>query len=159
LDLERNGSCKIWIMQEMNHARFELCMKWIVKYLDQARFGLGKIWVGKIWIVQDLDRLNLDHARFRLSKIWILLYTMYKIMNKYFKNDFNPLYIYNLHRPLWIIWCGITGPLRLVLHCYTITFSLHLLTPNFVHTFKQSVWYNPVQWAVINKKQNKSVDF
>ena len=136
----------------MNNSRFGLCKiglckQCILQDLDRARFGSGKI-----WIVQDLDRKNLDHknldrknldrAIFRSSKIWILLYATNKIMSTYFKNDFNPLCIYNIHRPLWIIWCGIAGPLRLVLHCYNITFSLHLLTPNFEHTFKQSVWYN-----------------
>ena len=139
LDRARNGSCKKWILREMDCTRFRWCKICIVQEMNHTidlncgRNGSYKIWMSSYFYslpILSICRNSWKAVRFTMST--------------YFENNFNPLCIYNIHRPLWIIWCGIAGPLRLVLHCCTITFSLHLLTPNFVHTFKQSVWYSPV---------------
>ena len=49
------ASCKIWIVQDLDCARFGFCKIWIMEDLDCARFGSWRI-----WIMEDLDR-----ARFR----------------------------------------------------------------------------------------------
>ena len=58
---EVNG-IKIWIVQELNRARFGLCKIWTAHDLDHARFGMYKIWILK----------NLDHALIGSCKISIL---------------------------------------------------------------------------------------
>jgi hypothetical protein len=46
---------KIWIVLDLDRARFGSCKIWIVQDLDRARFGSCKI-----WIVQDLGCADLD---------------------------------------------------------------------------------------------------
>ena len=38
---------KIWILQDLNCASFELCKIWIVQDLDCARFGSQKLWIAE----------------------------------------------------------------------------------------------------------------
>jgi hypothetical protein len=48
---------KIWIVLDLDRARFGLCKIWIVQDLDRARFGSCKIWVVQIWIFQTTSQM------------------------------------------------------------------------------------------------------